>query len=147
MAAANIDPVYSKVGKISWGTTDSDGTTAGPIKTASTTKDGTTSVVTIFTADATNGSFVKAVRARAAGTCTASVLRIFINNGSATGTIANNILYTEATLPATTINEVAALLDVDVPINLMLPPGYKLTVAIGTTVSAGWCVSAIGGSY
>ena len=41
----------------------------------------------------------------------------------------------------------AATVDVDYPMNLALPPGYALIVGLGTTVSAGWVVTAIGGTY
>src|SRR4051812_17212374 len=97
--AVNITPIYSKVGDIQWAT----------ILTANTAKDGTGTVVTIFVADATNGGRVERVRARALGTNVATVLRIFINNGSTNATAANNTLWAEATLPATTLSEVGAL--------------------------------------
>ena len=158
MAAPNTLPLHSKVASISWGSTDVDGPlTAGPLKTANTAKDGTGTLLTIFTADSTNGGRVERIRVRAAGTNTASVLRVFINNGSTNATIANNILYAEMTLAATTLSEVAALALAELPNNLtvpdqtgfplVLPPGYRLMVAIGTTVAAGVWVSAIGGVY
>lgn len=137
MAAPNFDPIYSRVGDIQWGT----------IATANTAKDGTGTVVTIFTADSTNGGFVEKIKARATGTNTASVLRVFINNGSASSTATNNTLYTEKTLPATTLSEVAELADVEITLNIMLPPGYKLNCTIGTTVAAGYALTAVGGKY
>ena len=148
--AANTAPIYSKVGVITWGAADGDGGAAGPLKTANTAKDGTGTVLTIFTADATNGGRVDRISARAMGTYTASVLRVFVNNGSANSTIANNTPITEVTLPATTLSEVAALADVTIsgtPFPLVLPPGYKLLVTIGTTVAAGVRVTAYGGAY
>ena len=148
--AGNTTPIFSKVGQISWSTTDSDLTTAGPIKTAVTAVDGTGNLVPIFTADATNGGRVDRVVARAVGTNVATVLRVFINNGSTNATIANSALITEVTCPATTLSQVAALADVVIaasPFPLTLPPGYKLMVAIGTTIAAGLKVSAIGGAY
>jgi hypothetical protein len=158
MAAPNTLPIMSRVAVIGWNTTDADvGLTAGPLKTANTARDGTGRVLTIFTADATNGGRVERVRARAVGTNVASVLRIFINNGASTATPANNILWAEVSLPATTLSEVAALANVEIPnaatvpdatgFPLVLPPGHRLTVAIGTTVAAGWMVTAVGGAY
>jgi hypothetical protein len=147
---ANTTPIYSKIGDIQWGAADGDGGTAGPLKTANTAKDGTGTVLTIFTADATNGGRVDRISARAVGTNVASVLRVFVNNGSANSTVANNTLITEATLPATTLSEVAALADVTIsgtPFPLVLPPGYKLMVTLGTTISAGVRVTAYGGKY
>src|ERR1700747_1878368 len=139
--AANTSPIYSKVADIQWGTL---------ITTANTAVDGTGTVVTIFTADATNGGRAERIKARAAGTNIATVLRIFINNGSSNTTASNNTLYAEVTLPATTLSQVAALADACVGIldfPLVLPPGYKLNITIGTTVSAGYYVTAVGGKY
>ena len=148
--AANTAPIYSKVGDIQWGAADGDGGTAGPLKTANTARDGTGTVLTIFTADGTNGGRVDRISARAVGTNVATVLRVFVNNGSDPTTIANNTLITELTLPATTLSEVAQLTDQTIsgtPFPMVLPPGYKLMVTIGTTVAAGYRVTAYGGKY
>jgi hypothetical protein len=145
--AANTAPIYSKVGDIQWGSTDGNGGSAGPLKTANTAKDGTGTVLTVFTADATNGGRVEKVRFRAAGTNVATSARVFINNGSANSTLANNVLWDEITLPATTLSEVAALTNQELTLGIALPPGYKINVTIGTTVSAGYFVSVIGGKY
>jgi hypothetical protein len=148
MAAANPTPIFSKVGAIGWGTpADGDGGTAGPLKTANTAKDGTGTVLTVFTADATNGSFVQRIRFRAAGTNIATVARVFINNGSTQATIANNTLWDEITLTATTLSETSALATYELPLNFALNPGYKLLVTLGTTVAAGYRVTVIGGNY
>jgi hypothetical protein len=146
---ANTAQIFSRVADIQWPAT--------ALTTANTAKDGTGTVLTIFTADATNGGRVERIRARAAGTNVATVLRVFINNGSSNATPANNVLYAEATCAATTLSEVAALANVEIPnaatvidatgFPLVLPPGYKLNVTIGTTVAAGLYVSAIGGKY
>ena len=148
----NTVPIYSRVADIQWTSTDSDSPTftAGPLKTAVTAKDGTGNALVLFTADSTNGGRVDRISARAVGTNTASVLRVFINNGSTAATIANNTLITEVTLPATSLSEVAALADVTIsgtPFPLVLPPGYRLLVTIGTTVAAGVRVTAYGGKY
>ena len=136
---ANTDPIYSRLADVQWGTT--------AITTANTAKDGTGTVLTVFTADATNGGYVQRIRFRAAGTNVATVARVFINNGSTNSTAANNILWDEITLSATTLSEVAALATYELPLNFALPPGYKINVTIGTTVSAGYYVSVIGGKY
>lgn len=143
--AANTIPIYSKAGQISWG--------PALLQTANTAKDGTGTVVTIFTAGA-DGGRVDRIRARAAGTNVATVLRVFINNGAANSTPANNIMYAERTLAATTLSEAAALTLNELPdtvdttaFPIVLPPGYVLNVTIGTTVAAGYYVEAIGSSY
>jgi hypothetical protein len=136
--AANTAPIFSIAGDVEWGTT--------AITTANTAKDGTGTVLTVFTANV-DGGFVQRIRFRAAGTNIATVARVFINNGSTNATAANNILYDEITLAATTLSEVAALPVYELPLNFALPAGYKLNVTIGTTIAAGYFVSVIGGKY
>jgi hypothetical protein len=133
----NTKPIYSSVPIINWGT----------VATANTAKDGTGTVVTVFTADASNGGRIEKLKIRAAGTNVATVLRVFINNGSSNATPANNTLYTEATIAATTLSEVAALADTEIALALALPAGYKINITIGTTVAAGLAVTGVGGKY
>ncbi|MEQ1494504.1 MAG: hypothetical protein ABL912_01920 [Novosphingobium sp.] len=137
--AANITPIFTGAPDIQWNT--------GGLATANTAKDGTGTVATAFVADATNGGYIQKVRLRPLGTNVATVARIFINNGSTNTTAANNILYDEITCSATTLSEVAAIATFEVPMNIALPPGYKVLVTIGTTVAAGFAVSAVGGKY
>src|SRR3990172_1764189 len=121
--AANTNPIYTLLGQINWGAT--------ALATANTAKDGTGTTLLVFTADATNGGYVEKIRFRAAGTNIATVARVFINNGSDPATPANNILYDEVTLAATTLSEVAALANYELPLALALPPGYRIYVTIG----------------
>lgn len=141
MAAPNTAQLFSRVADIQWGSL---------ITTANTAKDGTGTVVTIFTADATNGGRVERITIRPAGTNVQTVLRIFVNNGATNTTASNNSLLTEITCPSTTINETASQNDPAVNITtfpIVLPPGYKLNITIGTTIAAGLYVTAIGGKY
>jgi hypothetical protein len=135
---ANTSPIFSLTPKTSWGTT--------AITTANTAKDGTGTVLTVYTAGA-NGSYVQRVRFRPSGTAVQTVARLFINNGSTNATAANNILFDEITLSAITLSETAAQPSFEIPMNFALPAGYVLNVTIGTTVAAGWYVSTIGGDY
>jgi hypothetical protein len=137
--AANTNPIYTRVADIQWG--------AAAITTANTAKDGTGTVVTVFTADATEGGYIDKIIARPIGTNTASVLRIFINNGSSSATPANNCLIAELSLPATTLTEVAENVTLELPLKMALPPGYKLNATIGTTVAAGYMLCGVGGKY
>ena len=61
--------------------------------------------------------------------------------------ISNNYFYGEVSLPATTATQTSATTDIDYPINLAVPPGYHIVVGLGTTVAAGWTVTAVGGIY
>lgn len=59
----------------------------------------------------------------------------------------NNMFYGEVSLPATTAIATAATVEVDYPMNIAIPPGFRVLVGLGTTVSGGWIVTAIGGKY
>lgn len=133
---ANTSPIFPLTPVVSWGT----------VTTANTAKDGTGTVVTVYTAGA-NGGRVDYLKIRALGTNVATVLRVFVNNGSTNATAANNSLLVDMTIAATTNSEVAQLLDNVLTLDLSLPAGYKLNVTIGTTVSAGLAVTAVGGDY
>lgn len=135
----NVQPIYSRVPDIQW---------AVAVTAVNTTTDLTSGTIyPVFTADTTNGGFVQRIRFRALGTNVTTVARVWINNGSATGTAANNTLWDEITLNATTATQVAALATQELPLNIGLPPGYRLYVTLGTGVAAGFNVSVIGGKY
>lgn len=135
---AATSPIFSRLGDIQWGV----------ITGSNTAKDGTGTVVTVWTADATNGGFLDQIRIIPAGTNAPTVMRFFVNNGSSNATAANNSLVGEAGLPGTTISESAANSPIPVvPVGVAFPPGYKLNVTLGTAVAAGWSVTCIGGKY
>ena len=144
--AANTSPIFTLTPDVTWGAADGNGGTAGPLKTANTAMDGTGTILTVFTAGV-NGSYVSQLIARPTGTNVASVLRVFINNGSTNATIANNALYTELNLPASTANAAAALQGQFALLNFALPASYKINVTLGTTVAAGYVVMVQGGDY
>lgn len=146
----NNDPIYSRRGNIGWNSTSalfSAAMTAGNVSSY----DGTdANVKLIWTADATNGGYLDHVRARCAGltgTSAASVLRLFINNGSTVATAANNCLFDEMGLPATANTVVAATAPAILVVKIAFPLGYRLYGGIGTAVTSGWAVSAVGGDY
>ena len=147
MSAVNVAPIYTRVGDIQWGASDGNGGTPGPLKTANTAKDGTGTVLTVFTADTTNGGYAEKIIVSTAGTNVPTVMRIFVNNGGSNATILNNVLRAELTLPATTLSETQAQGPYVVALNWVLPPGYKINVTLGTTIAAGVFVSVDGGKY
>lgn len=140
--AGNANPIFSRVGSVSLGSgitavvTDYDGT-------------GANNVVLGYTADGTNGGFVQRIRFKAKGTNAIAVARIYFNNGSSNTTATNNTFYGEISLPATTASTTSATVDIDYPINLALPPGYKIVVGISatTTLASGWVPTVIAGQY
>jgi len=116
----------------------------------------------VYTAGA-NGSRVDQVVCRlastngatASGSSNATVVRFWINNGSANTTAANNIFLGEVAIPATAVTALATsaltVYSLALPVGgLNLPASYKLyagaTVAAGGT-NVGIAVSAIGGDY
>ena len=147
MAASdsNKTPIYSIQGDQSVNnstTMPSTFTTAAADYTGATA----TNNKLVYTAGA-NGGYVQRLRFKALGTNTASVARVFINNGSANTTAANNTFYGEASLPATTASAVAATVEIDYAMNFAMRPTFTIYVGLGTTVAAGWVCTPVAGQY
>lgn len=143
---ANNNPIFPIAPKVSW----------GKVTAANTATDGTGTTVAVFTAGA-NGARIDQIKVRALGTNVATVLRLFVNNGSDPAVATNNSLIHETTIAATTISQTAALTDnlITVTVNTTetvppiqaLPAGYKILASIGTAVAAGLQVTVSGGDY
>jgi len=146
--AQNTNPIFPLTPVNTW--VSGTGATAGtPGLTANTTTDLTsgTNYGPIFTGKAVDGSRLDFIKVRALGTNITTVIRIWINNGSATGTAANNTLYLERTLSATTVSQTAELPDIILPLSISLPAGYRIYATFGTAVAAGFHLTAVGGDY
>jgi hypothetical protein len=147
---ANNLPIYSRGPKNGQG-----GAILGP--SANTAQDGTGSNVTVvFTADATNGSYVEKIILKAAGSPAATVARVFLCTATGsftpgtTNTAANSTLIAEKTLPAVTSSQVAASPDIEIPIGFAIEADHKLFIAFGTSTGSagtGYGVTTIGGKY
>lgn len=135
---ANTNPVFVLTPKISWGT----------VSTANTGKDGTGTVVTVFTAGA-NGGRVEKIRFLHLGTNVQTVARVFVNNNGANSTPANNSLIAECSIVSNTLSEVQEQVAAEIIFDggLILPANYKLNITIGTTVAAGIQITAFGGDF
>lgn len=59
----------------------------------------------------------------------------------------NQFLFGEVSLPATTGSTTAATAEIEYPMNVALPPGWRILVGLGTAVGNSWICSAIGGKY
>ena len=141
MALPNADPIYTRVGDVQW---------IGYVTAANTTADLTAGTIyLVWTADATNGGFLRSLRCKAtpAGNTTATVLRVWLNNGATTATATNNILLGELTLPAVTASGTTATPELEYPVNLAIPPSYRVYVTIHTASANGWAVTGVGGKY
>lgn len=121
-----------------------------------------TAMALVFTAGV-NGARVDQITCRfastngaaAAGTSNASVIRFWMNNGSANTTATNNIFLGEVAMAATAVTALgtSALAVNALPLpngGLNLPANYRIYA--GTTVAAGgtniaFAVNAVGGDY
>lgn len=146
--AQNTSPIFPFVPEVTW-VSGAAANAATPGVTANTTKDGSSGTLygPIFTADATDGSRLDFIKVRALGTNVATVVRLWVNNGSATTTAANNALYLERTLSATTVSETAEQPDIILPLNVSLSLGYRIYATFGTAVAAGFHLTGVGGDY
>lgn len=121
------------------------------LTTGNTAKDGTAGTTLVLTAGA-NGAWVEGLRFQPLGTNVQTVCRVFLNNGASPAVAANNTLWYEQQLPATTISETVAQ-DTNSASGLALilaraiPATYRLYVVLSTTVAAGWQVTGNSGNY
>ena len=138
--AQNTAPIFPLTPKITWVNA------AGLVANTTTDLTAGTNYNSGYTAG-TNGSRVDFVRARSLGTNVATVMRVWLNNGSTTATAANNTQIYERTLSATTVSQTAEQPDIIVPLNLSIPSGYILYFTFGTAVAAGYDCSTVGGDY
>lgn len=144
----NNNPIFPRVGD-----TTSNGTTGMSTTMTTATGDFTwvsANHVLVHTADATSGSVVQAIIFKAIGTNTASVARIYQNNGSTNATATNNGFIGEVSLPATTSTNTAAT-SWDIvwkpAVPIALPPSFRIYVGLWTTVAAGWVATCIAWKY
>jgi hypothetical protein len=139
--AANTAPIFSIAGDVQW--------TTPAMVTANATKDLTTGTSYLAYTAPADGGFVQRIRFRTLGTnSNATVARVWINNGTTIQTAANNTLFDEITLTATTNSEVGAQATFELPLNFALPATYRIYITLGTApTSAGWQATVIAGKY
>lgn len=149
--AANTSPIFSGAPAVGFGTltgniglTRSDG--VGTIGT---------DIFLMFTADATDGSYVSKVRISAAATTsttmTASVIRIYISSAtSGATTAATAVLYQEVAVAAlAAAHTTNATNCYEVAFNIMLPASYTILASIDDNLAANtrWQFLTFGGNY
>lgn len=137
--SSNTQPVFPKIAIIG----------SAVITAANTSLDGTGSLTIIVPIAVAEGTRVDSITVRPIGTnSTASVLRIFIHNGTTA------YLLKEVALPVYTLSQIATsdtssitvyFNGVDNP-QLVLPSGYSVRCTVGTAGTAGWAVTGMGGS-
>lgn len=142
--AANLAPVYTKKGNL----TANGGTTmvSGMVTATGDYTGVSANHVLAHTAGA-DGSFIKKIKFIATGTNTASVARIYLNNGSSNTTAANNMLIGQLSLPGTTAINTAATVEPEYVMEMMIPPTFRIYIGLGTTVAASWVPCCVAGDY
>ena len=145
----NSDPLFIRVGK----------NTSVLVTAANTSSQGGgtvgTDIFLAFTADATNGSFVRRVEwiptATTPTTTTATVGRVFLSSvSSGATTSANTRLLTEVVLPATGADQTSgAAFPIAIPLDMPLAPGETILVTNHAAPAAGsaWRANVFGGDY
>jgi len=134
--AANTNPIYGRAPDLQL---------AGAVigSSANTATDGTGANITrIYTADATEGSYVYYVRLKPVSTIAATVARLWYCSDTGaftagtTNTAANTTMIAEATIAAFTASNTLASPVYDIPVNMPLPAGTKLLMTFGTSTGA-----------
>ena len=148
--AANTEPIFSKNGKI--------GSVLVTAANTSSQGGGTigTDIFLAFTADATNGSFIRQVRfivtATTANTAsTATVGRVFISSvTSGATTSANTFMIAEITLPSLTADSsTAGASYIDIPLGFPIPASYTILITnhAAPAANSAWRAVVIAGDY
>jgi len=135
---ANTSPIFSIAGDAQW---------SASMTAFNTTTDLTSGTIYLVFTAGSNGSYVQKIRFRHQGTNSATVVRVFINNGGATGTATNNALWDEITVAANTLVQNAASINYELPLGFALPAGYRIYCTFGTSTTGGILATVIGGDY
>lgn len=140
--AANTSPIFTLTPNIGFSTIVA--------ANANTALDGTGTTSTLFTAGA-NGSFAQILYVKSnttTATTNGATLRLFVNNGSSSGTAANNSFFREYTLTTVTASNSSATINFEFPLNLQLPADYVLLGTIAVMASStGFAFTVVGGNY
>jgi hypothetical protein len=135
--AANTAPIYTR-------TSDLQGGGAIIGTSANTATDGTgANTFLLFTADATEGSFVRRVILKPVSTIAGTVARLWWLNDTGTftagttNTAAKTFMIEEVTIAAWTASNNTASPRYDIAVNLHLPASTKLLMTFGTSTGAG----------
>lgn len=135
--AANTNPIFGRTSDVQVG-----GAVIGT--SANTATDGTgANTFLIYTADATEGSYVYTVRLKAITSTAATVARLWYCSATGafsagtTNTAANTTMVAEVSLPAITASNTLATPVFEIPVNMPLPASTKLLMTFGTSTGAG----------
>ena len=138
---ANTSPIFSIAGDAQWTT----------LMTANnaTHVSGNTSYL-VFSAG-TNGSYVQKIRFRHLtpnSNTSATVARVWINNGTSIANFSASTLWDEVTIAANTVAQNSASINYELPLGFALNPGYAIYVTLGVApAGSGIQATVIGGDY
>lgn len=148
--AANISPIFTRAPDIQVG-----GAILG--SSANTATDGTgANSFLVFTADATEGSFVHKIILKPVSTIVATIVRAFVCTATGaftpgtTNTAVNSAMVAELAIAAFTASNTAASPQYEIPLNLPLNASFKIFLTFGTSTGAGttgFGVTTVGGKY
>ena len=141
---ANTAPIYTRSADLS---TNAASAMPPVLTAAAADYNGTAAANALIHTAGANGSYVRKLRMKAVSTNVATVLRLYINNGSSNAVAANNALIGEVSLPATTASAISNTPDVDYPLEFALPAAFRLYAGLSTGVAGGWVCTAIAGQY
>ena len=137
--AQNVQPIFTRTPDVAFASM-SAGTATSFDMTSGTT-------ASLFVAGA-SGSYISKIRVKPSGSTSATVIRLYINNGGSTLSGLNNILFSELSMPAITVSTTLAQNDFEIPMGLALPANYKLFAGFGTNpTTGGFHFTVIGGDY
>ena len=146
---ANTNPIYSKAGIFG----------AVAVTAANTSSQGGGTVATdiflAFTADATNGSYVRDLvwtlgESTINTASTATVARVFVSTvGSGATTSSNTHLLAEVALASQTPSSTVGMTPIVIPLNFILPAGYFILVTnhAAPVANTQWKALVRGGQY
>jgi hypothetical protein len=137
----NNQPIFTRVGDVQW---------SASANTANNTADMVSGTVyLVYTADTTNGGYIQKLRFKPlpGANSNATVARVWINNGDVTTVAANNTLYDEVSLGATSVSTTSSLQVYELPMNFAMAPGHRIYVTLSAAAAGGYHITAIGGKY
>jgi hypothetical protein len=141
--AASTNPIFTRQPQVEW---------VESVIAANTNVDITSGTsYLVFTADATEGSWLEEIRVKAnpAANTAATVVRFWLVQGDHTAASANSSIIDDLGLPATTASNTAPTPTFSLPIRRGLEPGQTIRATLGTAPggSGEFTITAFGGRY
>lgn len=143
---ANTSPIYTKAPNLS--TDGVNGMGAAITLAANDFTGAGANNALVFTANATEPSYIRKLHFKAIGTNVQTVARIFLNNGATNATATNNRYFDDFQLPATTVSATSPTgPGLDFIMEFPIKAGWRVYVGLATAVAAGWVVTPIASDY